>query len=361
MTRRVEGEPLKLKTPCEKLKGNVVLCPEKVARRLSMLGLTLDTLQPRVSLIDGALSWRRAQAAVKGESVRAYTACVVAQALGLPDHLELLPGLGTGHDNENTLGEWEIVEVLTRFRELSNGLQCELSKAVNLHRPNSFGRCKRYNLRYVTEETRAAAEQRLVRHPDVCDLLGRHPAFPQHKRSDFWSRDYFWVVDAWEDGETLEETLKAGPLSRPDLRRIMREIGEGLQALHEHNIIRRELTPGAIILRSEDSSVLLTDLELAKLPEGNPTVRGKWQDNPYLAPEVIDDEIDWRADLFSWGQIVYHAATGKRPQRITEPADLLAVNLPKRFKRLVARCVAPLPKDRRTSLEEVLDALDECK
>jgi serine/threonine protein kinase len=141
----------------------------------------------------------------------------------------------------------------------------------------------------------------------------------------------------------------------------MREIGEGLQALHEHKIIRRELTPEAIILRSKDSSVLLTDLELAKLPEGNPTVRGKWQDNPYLAPEVIDDEIDLRADLFSWGQIFYHAATGKPPQGITEPADFLPVDLPKRFKRVVTRCVAPFPKDRPGSFEEVLEALEAWK
>ena len=98
----------------------------------------------------------------------------------------------------------------------------------------------------------------------------------------------------------------------------MRELAEGLQALHDHGIVRRELTPESIVLREADSSVLLTDLELAKLLDGSPTVSLRWNETPYLAPEVHSGKVDARSDIFSWGQILYHAATGTRPDEDSE-------------------------------------------
>lgn len=249
--------------------GNVRLDPDKVRQRMQVCRLSLAGLQTRLKAEPFAIDGRTIKTALEGKSCRVSTACFIAQALGLDGYEDLLPGpsaedgRGDGNGSENRFGEWQIVQVLSVFRDLSNGLQCELSKATNRLLPNTYGRCKRYNLRLMKTDERAETETRLVRHPLVCDRLGRHPSFPVNKRADYHSPDYFWIVDLWEEGRTLEDTLKVGPLAPSQLSRTMRELAEGLQALHEHGIVRRELAPESIVLRETDRSVLLTDLELS--------------------------------------------------------------------------------------------------
>ena len=52
----------------------------------------------------------------------------------------------------------------------------------------------------------------------------------------------------------------------------MKGIASGLKALHAAGVIRRELTPDFVLLNERDDRPILTDLELAKLIEGGPTV-----------------------------------------------------------------------------------------
>lgn len=347
--------------------GNVELDSEKVKRRMAVCRLSLKDLQARLKTGSSEIGSRTVKTAVHGKRCHISTAGMIAQALGLHDYRELLPGQfaefesAEWHGWENRFGEWQIVQVLSVFRDLSNGLQCELSKATNRLLPNTYGRCKRYNLRLMKTNKRAETETRLVRHPLVCDRLGRHPSFPVNKRADYHSPDYFWVVDVWEDGRTLEDALQSGPLAPSQLSRTMRELAEGLQALHEHGIVRRELAPESIVLRETDGSVLLTDLELAKLLDGGPTVSLRWRETPYLAPEVHSGKVDARSDLFSWGQILYIAATGRRPEKLPSPAAFMATELPLTVKQVAARCVAPMPDSRPGSMKDVLKAIRDWK
>jgi serine/threonine protein kinase len=351
----------------EKATGNVTLDAKKVEARMKACGLSLKHLQARLTSGASKLNDRTVKTAVDGKDCRITTAGLIAEALGLDDYPELLPGQFADLESagvqgwENRFGEWQIVKVLSVFRDLSNGLQCELSKATNRLLPNTFGRCKRYNLRLMKTDKRAETETRLVRHPLVCDRLGRHPSFPVNKRADYHSPDYFWIVDLWEEGRTLEDTLQAGPLAPSQLRRTMRELAEGLQALHEREIVRRELTPEFIILREADSSVLLTDLELAKLLDGSPTVSLRWNETPYLAPEVYAGQVDARSDIFSWGQILYHAATGRLPNKMLGPKDLLGLELTPAVKRILSHCVKPMPEDRPKTMTEILEAIRDWK
>ena len=67
------------------------------------------------------------------------------------------------------------------------------------------------------------------------------------------------------------------------LARVMRQIAEGLKALHAAEIIRRELSPRFVLLRESGiESVVLTDFELGKLFDGSPTVASDWPSDPYL-------------------------------------------------------------------------------
>ena len=343
---------------CENLKGYVTLDATKVQRRMQYCRLSKSELVAATGLDD-----RTVGKAISGERCQAVTACLIARVLGLPRHEDLMPGEdGEGLTTDEqatrrTFGEWIVLDVLSAWEWTSNRLQYEVCKMQHRHVPESFGRGKCYNLRYMSDDERSEAENRLVRHPAVCDRMGTHAAFPRNKRADYEGKDYFWIIDAWEEGPSLSEILNRGPLEPGRLRQLMCELAEGLRVLHENEIIRRELTPEFIILRASDHSVLLTDLELAKLLDGSPTVSRDWKVNPYVAPEVFSGKVDKRADLFSWGQILYHASAGKAPPKLPGTSLFDSLDLPRSVKEMAKSCVSISPSMRPRSFRKVVKAI----
>jgi serine/threonine protein kinase len=135
----------------------------------------------------------------------------------------------------------------------------------------------------------------------------------------------------------------------------MLQIAEGLQALHKQEFVRRELSPDFITLRADNQSVLLTDLELAKLLDGTPPTPVDWRKNPYVAPEMSgNDAIDARSDLFSWGQILYHAATGNEPPGEPKPGQFDGVDLPDFVKKTAAKCISTGRSNRPRDVRAIL-------
>ncbi len=128
----------------EEATGNVTLDAKKVEARMKACGLSLKQLQARLKSGASKLDKRTVETAVHGKDCRITTAGLIAESLGLADYRELLPGQFADLESagvrgwENRFGEWQIVKVLSVFRDLSNGLQCELSKATNRLLPNTF-------------------------------------------------------------------------------------------------------------------------------------------------------------------------------------------------------------------------------
>jgi serine/threonine protein kinase len=133
----------------------------------------------------------------------------------------------------------------------------------------------------------------------------------------------------------------------------MTQIAEGLRQLHDAKIIRRELSPESIVLPAAGPSVVLTDFELAKLLDGNPTVSEDWPVDLYRAPEVQTGEVDVRADFYSWGRIFVHAALGRLPPPGKDAEAVRMTALPKRVLRLLLRCLSR-PRSRRPENAEVV-------
>ena len=134
-------------------------------------------------------------------------------------------------------------------------------------------------------------------------------------------------------------------------------IANGLRAMHEAKIIRRELAPRFIILRAKDGSPVLTDFELAKLLEGRPTVapKGGWPDDPYRAAEVSGDgTVDERADAYSWGRIFTEVVLGSLPAKGQERTAFQKANLPASVREIVLRSVALPRSDRPSNMDELL-------
>lgn len=95
------------------------------------------------------------------------------------------------------------------------------------------------------------------------------------------------------------------------------EIVMGLQELHRHNILYRDLKPENVLLAA-DGHIVLTDFGLSKMFEGDDKYEHRTMSfcgtPEYLAPEIIEqDEYSYSADFWSLGTMLYEMITGVTP------------------------------------------------
>ncbi len=102
---------------------------------------------------------------------------------------------------------------------------------------------------------------------------------------------------------------------------VLMEAGRGLQYLHDHGIIHRDIKPGNIAtckIAQGKYTTRIMDLGLAKNIEENlglthtNTIIGS---PAYMSPEQVASarDVDHRADIYSLGATMYQLLTGKRP------------------------------------------------
>jgi serine/threonine protein kinase len=80
----------------------------------------------------------------------------------------------------------------------------------------------------------------------------------------------------------------------------------------------------------------------------------------YMAPEqrVAAKEVDWRADQYALGVVLYELLAGTLPTGAVESLDQLRRDVPKRQSRALMRAMAAKPQDRFNSLSELLGEID---
>lgn len=171
------------------------------------------------------------------------------------------------------------------------------------------------------------------------------------------SRDY--IVMEHVPGRTA-----SGPLPWPELLGVAMQIADALAAAHAHGIVHRDLKP-ANILVTDQGSVKLLDFGLARLNDDTETLDHQIVGTvSYMAPEqAAGRRVDHRADIFSFGCILYELATGQRAfQTILRdeppPPSKLVPTLPARFDEVVARCLHRDPAQRYQSMAEAKAAVE---
>ena len=274
-----------------------------------------------------------------------------------PEELAKL-GVRTEVSEDGRVLEWKIEDYLSGWKETSNGLQFQLARLRHRFLDGRVARGKCYELRHMTTAERDEVETHLQRHADVCQKIDQHPNIARNITAAYVN-DLWWVLDAWEDGATLLDRLMTERFSEYELKFIMTGIASGLARLHQVDIIRRELTPASVILLASSDRPILTDMELAKIAGSGATVAPKeWPDDPYRALEVTGNTpLDVRADVYSWGRIFFHAATGSICERGAETlpdGDMI----PPAVGELALQSVELLPDNRPDNMESILKALE---
>ena len=208
-----------------------------------------------------------------------------------------------------------------------------------------------------------------LNHPHICTLY------------DVGSENGIeYLVMELLDGETLALRLLKDAIPFPQVLRYAVEIAEALDRAHRQGITHRDLKPGNVMITKSGAKLL--DFGLAKLNASAPvqlsnatavpdlltasgTILGTLQ---YMAPEQLEGKpVDHRADIFSFGAIVYEMATGKKAFEGASQARLIGAILKDEpgpistlqplsapvFDALIATCLAKDPDERWQSAGDI--------
>lgn len=133
---------------------------------------------------------------------------------------------------------------------------------------------------------------------------------------DFGSlpRHLYLAMEYFPCGD-LRDRLR-NPLSVDESLYYLRAIAEALRVIHVFGILHRDLKPANVMLR-EDNSPVLIDFGLARrsLDDAGTTGIGQVLGSPYyISPEQAHGQrVDARTDLYSLGVMFYEMLTGQRP------------------------------------------------
>ena len=182
------------------------------------------------------------------------------------------------------------------------------------------------------------------------------------------------------DGATLKKKIHQ---EQTDLRTIvsyLAQAADGLAKAHAAGIVHRDLKPENIMV-TRDGFAKVLDFGLAKLSVrksatetiDTTAVREETREGAvlgtvaYMAPEqVMGKVVDHRCDIFSFGSILYEAATRRRPFEADSDVDVMHKilhdnpqpieidgNVPTELRRIIRRCLAKDPERRYQSMKDL--------
>src|SRR5262249_54588339 len=179
------------------------------------------------------------------------------------------------------------------------------------------------------------------------------------------------------EGDDLSQRIGRGPIPLDEALPIAKQIADALEAAHEQGIIHRDLKPANIKVRG-DGTVKVLDFGLAKAIEPavssspsnsmsptitTPAMTQSWLIRgtaAYMAPEQARGKtVDRRADIWSFGVVVFEMLTGRRAFGGDDVSHTLALvmtkepewtalpsSTPPALRGLLRRCLGKDPKRR---------------
>jgi serine/threonine protein kinase/DNA-binding SARP family transcriptional activator len=208
----------------------------------------------------------------------------------------------------------------------------------------------------LLQEAQAIAK---MNHPNIVSIFDAGEAFGMP-----------YIVMELLEGKTLLE-------SKPDTIEgaidVIFQVCKALSPVHAAGIVHRDLKPENVMI-TPDGVVKLMDFGLARLEASRLTKEGEIIGTIYyLAPEqVLGKEVNFRADLYSIGVVLYELVTGHLPFTADDPVAVISQHLhasvippveynleiPPELDDLILRLMRKKPEDRPSSVGKVIEVLE---
>uniref|UniRef100_A0A6N2M114 calcium/calmodulin-dependent protein kinase n=1 Tax=Salix viminalis TaxID=40686 RepID=A0A6N2M114_SALVM len=124
------------------------------------------------------------------------------------------------------------------------------------------------------------------------------------------------VLELCSGGELFDRIVARDRYSESEAAAVVRQIAEGLGALHRANIVHRDLKPENCLFLNEnnESTLKIMDFGLSSVEEFTDPVVGLFGSIDYVSPEALSQgRISSRTDMWSLGVILYILLSGYPP------------------------------------------------
>lgn len=221
-----------------------------------------------------------------------------------PDHLSI-PNDG--------LDVWEIDPQHLKFEhkvasgsygDLYKGIYCSQEVAIKILK------AERLNSELQKEFAQEVYIMRKVRHKNVVQFIGACTRPPN-----------LCIVTEFMCGGSVYDYLhkQKGAFKLPSLLKVAVDVSKGMNYLHQNNIIHRDLK-AANLLMDENDVVKVADFGVARVKAQTGVMTAETGTYRWMAPEVIEHKpYDHKADVFSFGIVVWELLTGKLPYEYLTP------------------------------------------
>ncbi|MGA9770028.1 MAG: protein kinase [Blastocatellia bacterium] len=244
--------------------------------------------------------------------------------------------------------------------------------------------------RFVQEAKSASA----LNHPHIVTIyeIGQAMIYASDEESNgnpatstLSPREVHYIAMEFIDGDTLRAKINRDNADLKRLLEILIQVADGLAKAHAFGIVHRDLKPENIMI-TEDGYAKVLDFGLAKLieiekPAENEdlleaetmmmshTLPGVVMGTVgYMSPEQVQGKtVDQRSDIFSFGCILYEAATGRKPfdgdslidslHKIVyaqaPPIRDIKPAIPAELQRIIRKCLSKNPDERYQSIKDI--------
>ncbi|XP_021810438.1 serine/threonine-protein kinase STY46-like [Prunus avium] len=151
---------------------------------------------------------------------------------------------------------------------------------------------------------------RKVRHKNVVQFIGACTKPPS-----------LCIVTEYMSGGSVYDYLhkQKGVFKLPALLKVAIDVSKGMTYLHQNNIIHRDLK-AANLLMDENEVVKVADFGVARVKSQSGVMTAETGTYRWMAPEVIEHKpYDHKADVFSFGVVLWELLTGKLPYEYLTP------------------------------------------
>lgn len=204
---------------------------------------------------------------------------------------------------------------------------------------NRFG--KRYMLKCLKHDFLLTPAYRLalnkefelgvqLEHPNICHILS------MEELQDIGP----CIVMEYIDGETLEDFMKEGKLTKDLARKFVMQLTDALAYMHSKQILHRDLKPSNIMVTHQGQNLRLIDFSLSD-SDSFSIFKGPGGTTGYIAPELLlpNATADIRSDIYSLGVLMSRMAS--------QCGD-------KEMQRTATSCMNRNPQKRPASMSEVV-------
>ncbi|XP_024389139.1 serine/threonine-protein kinase STY46 [Physcomitrium patens] len=278
---------------------------------------------------------------------------------------------GTPSSSRTSVDDWEIDSTQLKcnnkvasgsFGDLYRGTYCGQDVAIKILKP------ERLNENLQREFQQEVFIMRKVRHKNVVQFIGACTMPPN-----------LCIVTEFMSGGSVYDYLRKQKvlLKMPMLLRVAIDASKGMDYLHQNSIIHRDLKAANLLL-DENEVVKVADFGVARVQSQSGIMTAETGTYRWMAPEIIEHKpYDKKADVFSFGIVLWELLTGKVPYADMTPLQAavgvvqkglrptMPRNIPAKLVDLLQRCWKTDPSERpgfsetTVILQEILKEVNE--